>query len=432
MPTNRVYNIAVIPGDGIGKEVVPEGVRVLEAAAKKFGFELRQDHFDFASYDYYAKHERMMPEDWKDKIGRHDAIFFGAVGWPAKIPDHISLWGSLIQFRREFDQYVNLRPVRLMPGVPCPLANRKPGDIDFWVVRENTEGEYSAIGGRIFPGTEREMVMQETVFTRVGVDRVLKFSFELARKTPKKHLTSATKSNGIAITMPYWDERVEAMAKNYPDIAWDKYHIDILSALFVLKPDKFNVVVASNLFGDILSDLGPACTGTIGIAPSGNINPERKFPSVFEPVHGSAPDIAGQNIANPIGQIWSGAMMLEHLGEAEAAAAIVKAIEKVLAETEAAHPRSRRPGRYHRLRQGGGRRARLSIPVAGMTLTRGGRSWSCRNSLNSTAPRSSAMRRDTILSWGCSAGCSKRSKPMCGYGRSGRPANAPCRRRDIR
>ncbi len=217
-PTNRVYRIAVIPGDGIGKEVVPEGVRVLEAAAKKFGFELRQDHFDFASYDYYAKHQRMLPEDWKDQIGRHDAIFFGAVGWPAKIPDHVSLWGSLIQFRREFDQYVNLRPVRLMPGVPSPLANRKPGDIDFWVVRENTEGEYSSIGGRMFPGTEREVVVQETVFTRIGVDRVLKFAFELARKTPKKHLTSATKSNGIAITMPYWDERVEAMAKSYPDI----------------------------------------------------------------------------------------------------------------------------------------------------------------------------------------------------------------------
>jgi tartrate dehydrogenase/decarboxylase/D-malate dehydrogenase len=330
--TNRVYRIAVIPGDGIGKEVVPEGVRVLEAAAKKFGFELRQDHFDFASYDYYAKHQRMLPEDWKDEIGRHDAIFFGAVGWPAKIPDHVSLWGSLIQFRREFDQYVNLRPVRLMPGVPSPLANRKPGDIDFWVVRENTEGEYSSIGGRIFPGTDREVVVQETVFTRIGVDRVLKFAFELARKTPRKHLTSATKSNGIAITMPYWDERVEAMAKSYPDIGWDKYHIDILTALFVLKPDRFNVVVASNLFGDILSDLGPACTGTIGIAPSGNINPERKFPSVFEPVHGSAPDIAGQGVANPIGQIWSGAMMLEHLGETDAAAAIVKAIEAVLAE----------------------------------------------------------------------------------------------------
>ena len=311
---------------------MPEGVRALEAVAKKFGFEVRQDWFDFASYDYYAKHDRMMPEDWKEKIGSHDAIFFGAVGWPAKIPDHISLWGSLILFRREFDQYVNLRPVRLMPGVPSPLANRKPGDIDFWVVRENTEGEYSAIGGRAFPGTDREVVVQETVFTRYGVDRVLKFAFELAQKTPKKHLTSATKSNGIAITMPYWDERVEAMAKNFPDVKWDKYHIDILSALFVLRPDRFNVVVASNLFGDILSDLGPACTGTIGIAPGGNINPERLFPSVFEPVHGSAPDIAGQGIANPIGQIWSAAMMLDHLGEPEAAAAIVKAIEQVLAD----------------------------------------------------------------------------------------------------
>ena len=254
---------------------MPEGIRVLEAASKRFGFELRQDWFDFASCDYYAKHDRMMPEDWKEKIGKHDAIYFGAVGWPATVPDHISLWGSLILFRREFDQYVNLRPVRLMPGVPSPLANRKPGDIDFWVVRENTEGEYSAIGGRMFAGTEREVVVQETVMSRHGVDRILKFAFELARKTPKKHLTSATKSNGIAITMPYWDERVEAMAKSFPDIKWDKYHIDILSALFVLKPERFNVVVASNLFGDILSDLGPACTGTIGIAPSGNINPER-------------------------------------------------------------------------------------------------------------------------------------------------------------
>jgi tartrate dehydrogenase/decarboxylase/D-malate dehydrogenase len=332
MPAERSYRIAVIPGDGIGKEVVPEGVRVLEMAAKRFGFELRQDWFDFSSYDYYEKHGRMMPEDWKDQVGTHDAIFFGAVGWPAKMPDHVSLWGSLILFRREFDQYVNLRPVRLMPGVPCPLANRKPGDIDFWVVRENTEGEYSAVGGRMFPGTEREVVVQESVFTRTGVDRVLKFAFELAQKRPNKHLTSATKSNGIAITMPYWDERVEAMAAQYPDVRWDKYHIDILTAHFVLNPDRFDVVVASNLFGDILSDLGPACTGTIGIAPSGNINPDRLFPSVFEPVHGSAPDIAGQGIANPIGQIWSGAMMLEHLGETEAAGAIVQAIERVLSE----------------------------------------------------------------------------------------------------
>src|ERR1700758_960859 len=332
MPTNRVYNIAVIPGDGIGKETVPEGVRVLETAAKKFGFELRQDHFDFASYDYYTKHERMMPEDWKAQIGGHDAIFFGAVGWPDKVPDHISLWGSLIQFRREFDQYVNLRPVRLMPGVPCPLAGRKAGDIDFYVVRENTEGEYSSLGGRMFPGTAREFVVQETVMTRHGVDRILKFEFELAARRDKRHLTSATKSNGISITMPYWDERVEAMAKSYPGVRWDKYHIDILTANFVLHPDWFDVVVGSNLFGDILSDLGPACTGTIGIAPSGNINPERDFPSVFEPVHGSAPDIAGQGIANPIGMIWSGAMMLEHLGEKDAGEAIVAAIERTLGE----------------------------------------------------------------------------------------------------
>jgi tartrate dehydrogenase/decarboxylase/D-malate dehydrogenase len=330
--SNRTYRVAVIPGDGIGKEVVPEGVRVLEQAAKRFGFTVQQDWFDFSSYDYYAKHGQMMPDDWKEQIGGHDAIFFGAVGWPAKIPDHVSLWGSLIKFRREFDQYVNLRPVRLMPGVQAPLANRKPGDIDFWVVRENTEGEYSSVGGRMFPDTDREFVVQESVFTRHGTDRVLKFAFELAQKREKKHLTSATKSNGIAITMPYWDERVEAMGKRFPDVRWDKFHIDILTANFVLHPDWFDVVVASNLFGDILSDLGPACTGTIGIAPSGNINPERNFPSVFEPVHGSAPDIAGQGIANPIGQIWSGAMMLEHLGETDAAQSIVGAIERVLAE----------------------------------------------------------------------------------------------------
>jgi tartrate dehydrogenase/decarboxylase/D-malate dehydrogenase len=332
MAQSNSFRIAVIPGDGIGKEVVPEGVRVLEKAASRFGIGLSFDWFDFASYDYYAKHGQMMPDDWKEKIGSHDAIFFGAVGWPAGVPDHVSLWGSLLQFRREFDQYVNLRPVRLMPGVPSPIAGRGPGDIDFWVVRENTEGEYSSIGGKMFAGTEREVVMQETVMTRIGVDRVLKFAFGLAAKRERKHLTSATKSNGISISMPYWDERVEEMAKSYPDVRWDKYHIDILTAQFVLHPDWFDVVVASNLFGDILSDLGPACTGTIGIAPSGNINPERNFPSLFEPVHGSAPDIAGKGIANPIGQIWSAAMMLDHLGQPEAAAAIVSAIETILAE----------------------------------------------------------------------------------------------------
>jgi tartrate dehydrogenase/decarboxylase/D-malate dehydrogenase len=332
LPNTKQHRIAVIAGDGIGKEVVPEGLRAVEAAARKYGIELELDTFDFASCDYYLKHGKMMPDDWKQQIGGHDAIFFGAVGWPDVVPDHISLWGSLIQFRREFDQYVNLRPVRLMPGVPSPLAGRSAGDIDFYVVRENTEGEYSSIGGKIFPGTEREVVMQETVMTRIGVDRILRFAFDLAQRRPRSKLTSATKSNGISITMPYWDERVEEMAKSYPGIAVDKFHIDILCAHFVQHPDWFDVVVASNLFGDILSDLGPACTGTIAIAPSGNINPERKFPSLFEPVHGSAPDIAGKGIANPVGQIWAGAMMLEHLGHPEAGGAIVSAIETVLAE----------------------------------------------------------------------------------------------------
>ena len=330
MSPGRTYSIAVIPGDGIGKEVMPEGVRVLEAAARRFGFTLDLQWHDFACCDYYAAHGQMMPDDWKQRIGGVDAIFFGAVGWPDTVPDHVSLWGSLLQFRREFDQYVNLRPVRLMPGVPCPLAGRGPGDIDFWVVRENTEGEYCAVGGHMFPGTDREVVIQETVMTRYGVDRVLRFAFDLAATRPRRKLTSATKSNGIAITMPFWDSRVEAIAAEYPDVSHDKYHIDILTAQFVLNPQRFDVVVASNLFGDILSDLGPACAGTIGVAPSANINPDRIHPSLFEPVHGSAPDISGQGIANPVGQIWSAAMMLEHLGEQEAADAVMRAVEDVL------------------------------------------------------------------------------------------------------
>lgn len=328
----RSYRIAVIPGDGIGKEVIPEGTRALVAASARYGFTIEEQWHDFASCDYYVRHGRMMPEDWKSRIGQVDAILFGAVGWPSTVPDHISLWGSLLQFRREYDLFVNLRPVRLMPGVPCPLAGRGPGDIDFVVVRENTEGEYSSIGGTAFAGTEREVVIQETVMTRVGTDRILRYAFELAQRRPKQHLTSATKSNGIAVTMPWWDSRVEAMAAAFPEVRFDKYHIDILAAQFVLNPQRFDVVVASNLFGDILSDLGPACAGTIGIAPSGNINPDRSVPSVFEPVHGSAPDIAGQGIANPIGQIWSAAMMLEHLGEVAAARAIERAIEAVLVE----------------------------------------------------------------------------------------------------
>ncbi|MGQ4879409.1 tartrate dehydrogenase [Billgrantia sp. LNSP4103-1] len=324
------HRIAVIPGDGIGNEVVPEGLRALEAAARRFDIELAFEHFDFACCDYYEKHGKMMPDDWFDQLKDFDAIFYGAVGWPDTVPDHISLWGSLLQFRRQFDQYINLRPCKLLPGVRSPLADRKPGDIDFYVVRENTEGEYSSVGGKMFEGTEREVVIQETVMTRYGTERVLKFAFDLAQSRPRKKLTSATKSNGIAITMPWWDERVAAMAEHYPEVNVDKFHIDILTANFVMHPDWFDVVVASNLFGDILSDLGPACTGTIGVAPSANINPEGKFPSLFEPVHGSAPDIAGKGIANPIGQIWSGAMMLEHLGHKKAGQAIVDAFESVL------------------------------------------------------------------------------------------------------
>ena len=323
------HNIAVIAGDGIGKEVMPEGVRVLDAAARKFGIDLNFDHFDW-SCDNYDKHGYWMPPDWREKIGGHDSIFFGATGWPAKVPDHKSLWDSLINFRRVFDQYVNLRPVRLMPGIPCPLVGLKVGDLDYYVVRENTEGEYSSVGGRMFAGTEREIVTQQSVFTRIGVDRIIKFAFELAMKRPRKLVASCTKSNGISITMPYWDERFAEMAKNYPEVKTSQYHVDGLTIQLVLNPQRFDVIVASNLFGDIISDLGPATAGTIGIAPSANINPERNFPSLFEPVHGSAPDIYGKKIANPIGQIWSGAMMFEHLGYAQASAAIVSAIEKVL------------------------------------------------------------------------------------------------------
>ncbi|GKT82219.1 tartrate dehydrogenase (D-malate dehydrogenase) [Colletotrichum tofieldiae] len=327
--------IAVIPGDGIGTEVMPWGVECLKAVAKIFGISLQFEWFDFASCAYYHKHGEMMPSDWKEKLLEFDAIYFGAVGMPDEVPDDVSLWGSLLKFRREFDQYINLRPCRLMPGVTSPLANRKPGDIDFWIVRENTEGEYSSIGGKMFEGTDRETVIQETVMTRIGVDRVLRYAFDLAQSRPRKRLTSATKSNGISITMPYWDSRVAEMAKNYQDVKLDKYHIDILTAHFVQRPDIFDVVVGSNLFGDILSDLGPACTGTIGIAPSANLNPEGNFPSLFEPVHGSAPDIVGKGIANPVGMIWAGQMLLQHFGFKEGADLLLEAIENVLARSEA-------------------------------------------------------------------------------------------------
>ena len=330
----KSYKIASIACDGIGKEVLPESLKVLKETAKKHQFQIQFDEFDFASCDYYQKNGKMLPDDWKDKIGSHDAIYFGAVGDPDKVPDHISLWGSLLKFRREFDQYINLRPVKLFDGVPSPLANKKPGDIDMLIVRENTEGEYSSVGGRMYKDTDREIAIQETIMSSHGVDRVQKYAFELAKLKGRKKVTNATKSNGISITMPFWDERFNKIKKNYPEIKTDQFHIDILTARFVLTPEWFDVVVASNLFGDILSDLGPACTGTIGIAPSGNINPENKYPSLFEPVHGSAPDIAGKGIANPIGQIWSGALMLDHLGEKEAAKTILTSIEKTLSVKE--------------------------------------------------------------------------------------------------
>jgi tartrate dehydrogenase/decarboxylase / D-malate dehydrogenase len=335
----KTHRIAVVPGDGIGKETVPEALKVLDAASRRFGFGLEYAHYDW-SCETYKQTGAMMPTDGMERLAASDSILLGAVGWP-DVPDHVSLWGLLIPIRRGFDQYVNLRPCKLMPGVRTPLAGRTEADIDFYVVRENTEGEYSSVGGRMFIDTEREFVSQQSVFSRHGVDRILKFAFELAMTRPKKHLTSATKSNGITFTMPYWDERFALMGKSYPDIRTDQFHIDILCAHFVQHPDWFDVVVGSNLFGDILSDLGPAVAGSIGIAPSANINPERKFPSMFEPVHGSAPDIAGKFICNPIGQVWSAGLMLEHLGEAEAGQAIIAAIETLLRESG---PRTRDMG----------------------------------------------------------------------------------------
>ena len=327
------HRVAVIPGDGIGKEVVPEGMRVLEAAGRRFGIEFEWTPYDW-SCETYKKTGKMMPGDGLDRLKECEAIYLGAVGFPG-VPDHVSLWGLLIPIRRTFQQYVNFRPIKMLKGMASPLAGRTAKDIDFVVIRENNEGEYSEIGGRLHQGTPHELAMQQTIFTRRGTDRILRYAFELAKKRPRRQLTSATKSNGIIHTMPYWDERVREVAKDYPQVKVNQFHIDILTAHFVMHPDWFDVVVGSNLFGDILSDLGPACAGTIAIAPGANLNPEREFPSMFEPVHGSAPDIAGKGIAKPIGQIWSGALMLEHLGHEEAARAVVKAIEDVIADKKA-------------------------------------------------------------------------------------------------
>lgn len=329
-------NIAVIPGDGIGKDVIPEGIRVIETLLESSQLQVQWHYFDW-SCETYLQQGFMMPEDGLQQLAKFDAIYLGAVGYPG-VPDHISLWGLLLPIRKQFEQYVNLRPVRLFEGVPCPLAGKKVGDIDFYVVRENVEGEYSNIGGLFGEGTEGEMVLQQSVFTRHGTDRILKYAFELAQSRPKRTLTSATKSNGIFHSMPYWDQRFSQMSQHYPEVKTEQYHIDILTANFVLKPESFDVVVGSNLFGDILSDLGPACTGTIGIAPSANINPDGTFPSMFEPVHGSAPDIDGLGIANPIGSIWAGAMMMAHLGHDSIHDQILTAIEQVLKQGTALTP----------------------------------------------------------------------------------------------
>jgi len=324
---SKKHIIHLIPGDGIGKEVIPEGVKVLDVLAAQHGFGVEYREFPY-SCEYRARHGRMMPEDGIEQLSQCDAIYLGAVGYPG-VPDHVSLWELLIPIRRRFEQYVCLRPVRLLPGIRSPLAGRTAEDIDFVVVRENNEGEYSEIGGRIYRGTEMELATQVSVFSRRGVDRILRFAFDLARTRPRRHVTSATKSNGIVHTMPFWDERFSLMKKEYPDIQTDQFHIDILVAHFVQHPDWFDVVVGSNLFGDILTDLGPVVAGSIGIAPSANLNPERKFPSMFEPVHGSAPDIEGKGIANPIAAFWSAAMMLDFLGETEAGGRLMGAIEKV-------------------------------------------------------------------------------------------------------
>lgn len=325
-----MYRIAVIPGDGIGKEIVPEGIRVIDNVGKKFGLSFDWHYFPW-SCEYYKKEGRMMPRDGLQTLSEYDAIYLGAVGSP-DVMDHVSLWGLLIPIRRGFQQYVNLRPVKLLRGINSPLRNIKPGSIDLCVVRENVEGEYSNVGGKAYEGTDQEMVLQETIFTRKGVTRVMRFAFELANGRKKKHLTSATKSNGIVHTMPYWDQIFKELSSEYPEVTTDQYHIDALCAKFVLDPGRFDVVVGSNLFGDILSDIAPSVAGSLGIAPSANLNPTKEFPSMFEPVHGSAPDIAGKGVANPIGQIWSGAMMLEHLGHPEAARVVENAIEKVISD----------------------------------------------------------------------------------------------------
>jgi tartrate dehydrogenase/decarboxylase/D-malate dehydrogenase len=325
----RSYRVAVVPGDGIGREVTPAALEVLEAAGRRHGFSLEPTEYPWGC-DYFVEHGRMMAPDGLERLRDSDAILLGAVGRP-DVPDHISLWGLLIPIRRAFRQYVNLRPVKLWPGIESPLRDATPETVDMVIVRENVEGEYSEIGGRMYQNTDDELAVQEAIFTRRGTDRVIAYACELAGRRSGR-ICSATKSNGIIHTMPFWDERFAHATSTHPELQAEQVLIDALAAAVVLQPARFDVIVASNLFGDILSDLAAAVAGSIGIAPSGNLNPERDTPSMFEPVHGSAPDIAGQGVANPVGAIWSAAMMLEHLGEADAAAAVEHAIGVALAD----------------------------------------------------------------------------------------------------
>ena len=326
----KSHRIAVIAGDGIGQEVLPAGLSVLEAVAARCGFTLDLTPFPWGC-DFYTRTGRMMDADGFERLARFDAIYFGAVGHPA-VPDHVSVWELILPIRQRFDQYVNLRPMKLLPGVRGPLAGRTAADIDMVCVRENSEGEYAGSGGRIHVGTPHEIAEQTAIFTRAGIERIVRYAFELARRRPRRQLASATKSNALQFSMVLWDQVVERVQQDYPDVTCRKYHVDALCARMVTHPQTLDVIVGSNLFGDILTDLGAAISGSLGLAASGNINPERRFPSMFEPIHDSTPDIAGRGIANPIGAVWAGALMLQHLGETQGHDLIIAAIGKVLAE----------------------------------------------------------------------------------------------------
>jgi tartrate dehydrogenase/decarboxylase/D-malate dehydrogenase len=322
-------SIAVIPGDGIGKEVIPAGLAALEAATRGANLTLTFTELPWGC-EYYLAHRRMMEEDGFTRLARFDAIYLGAIGAPG-VPDHISVWELLLPLRQRFDQYVNLRPMRLLPGLTSPLANRGATDIDMVCVRENSEGEYAGLGGRVHVGTPHEVAEQTGVFTRRGIERLVKYGFELAAQRPRRMLASATKSNAMQHSMVLWDEVTDCLRREYPAVGFTKYHADALAARMITNPGSVDVIVASNLFGDILTDVGAAISGSLGIAPGANINPERRFPSMFEPIHGSAPDIAGKGIANPIGAIWAGAMMMDHLGRRDLHDRMLGAIERVVA-----------------------------------------------------------------------------------------------------